>query len=262
SRWNLSRHFGESMTLGSRLRSWLQSTLHRSRMDNEMDAELRFHLQSFADDLIRSGVPREESLRRARLEFGAIDRAKEECRESRGVRFTETLWQDIRYGARMLRKNPGFTAVAVLTLALGIGANSAIFSLVNGILLVGLPYPRAEQLVSVTGAYPRGVVVAMREQIRTMDVAAYAEGHEFNLTGSGEAVRLSGTYVSAELFSILGAQAQLGRTFFPGEDLAGQDSFAILSYSLWADRFRSDPTILGRSIILEGVNREVIGVMP
>ncbi|HKN75091.1 MAG TPA: ABC transporter permease [Candidatus Acidoferrum sp.] len=250
------------MTLGSRLRSWLQSTLHRSRMENEMDAELRFHLQSFADDLIRSGVPREESLRRARLEFGAIDRAKEECRESRGVRFTETLWQDIRYGARMLRKNPGFTAVAVLTLALGIGANSAIFSLVNGILLVGLPYPRAEQLVSVTGAYPRGVVVAMREQIRTMDVAAYAEGHEFNLTGSGEAVRLSGTYVSAELFSILGAQAQLGRTFFPGEDLAGQDSFAILSYSLWADRFRSDPTILGRSIILEGVNREVIGVMP
>jgi len=250
------------MTLWSRFSSWLQSILHRSRMEIEMDAELRFHLQSFADDLIRSGVPREEALRRARLEFGAVERAKEECREARGVSLTETLLQDIRYGARLLRKNPGFTSVAVLTLALGIGANTAIFSLVNGILLVGLPYPHAEQLVSVTGSYPRGVVVAMREQIRTLDIAAYAEGHEFNLTGSGEPARLSGTYVSAEFFSILSAQAQLGRTFFPREDLAGQDGYVILSYSLWADRFRSDPAILGRSIELEGVNRQVIGVMP
>jgi predicted permease len=250
------------MTLWSRFSSWLESTLHRSRMENEMDAELRFHLQSFVDDLIRNGMPREEALRRARLEFGAIDRAKEECREARGVSLTETLLQDIRYGTRLLRKNPGFTAVAVLTLALGIGADTAIFSLVNGILLVGLPYPHAEQLISVTGTYPRGVVVAMREQIRSLDLAAYAEGHEFNLTGSGEAIRLPGTYVSAEFFSILGAQAQLGRTFFPTEDLAGQDSYVILGYSLWADRFHSDPTILGRSIELEGVNRQVIGVMP
>ena len=250
------------MTLWNRLCSWLQSTLDRSRMENEMDTELRFHLQSFADDLIRSGVPRQEALRRARLEFGAIDRAKEECREARGVSLTETLLQDIRYGARLLRKNPGFTAVAVLTLALGIGANTAIFSLVNGILLVGLPFPHSEQLASVTGTYPRGAVVAMREQIRSLDIAAYAEGHEFNLTGSGEPVRLAGTYVSAEFFSILGAHVQLGRTLFPGEDLAGQDRYVILSYSLWADRFRSDPTILGRSIELEGVNRQVVGVMP
>jgi putative ABC transport system permease protein len=231
-------------------------------MESEMDAELLFHVQSFADDLMRSGVPREEALRRARLEFGAIDRAKEECREARGVSLSETLLQDISYGARLLRKNPCFTAVAVLTLALGIGANTAIFSLVNGILLVSLPYPHPEQLVSVTGTYPRGVVVAMREQTRSMDTAAYAEGHEFNLTGSGEPVRLSGTYVSAELLSILGAQAQLGRTFLPGEDLAGQDNYVILSHSLWTDRFRSDPTILGRSIELEGINRQVIGVMP
>jgi putative ABC transport system permease protein len=250
------------MTLWSRFSSWLQSTLDRSRMESEMDTELRFHLQSFAEDLIRSGVPREEALRRARLEFGAVDRAKEECREARGVSLTETLLQDIRYGARLFRKNPGFTAVAVLTLALGIGANTAIFSLVNGILLVGLPYPHPEQLVSVTGSYPRGVVLAMREQIRSLDLAAYAEGHEFNLTGWGEPVRLSGTYVSAEFFSILGAQAQLGRTFFPREDIAGQDSYVILSYSLWADRFRSDPAILGRSLEIEGVNRQVIGVMP
>ncbi len=249
------------MTLWSRLRSWLRATLRRSDMESEMDAELRFHVQSYADDLMRSGVSREEAFRRARLEFGAIDHAKEECREARGVSLTETLLQDISYGARLLPKNPGFTAVAVLTLALGIGANTAIFSLVNGILLVSLPYPHPEQLVSVTGAYPRGVVVAIHEQVRSLDVAAYAEGHEFNLTGSGEPVRLSGTYVSAELFSILGAQAQLGRTFLPGEDLAGQDSYVILSHSLWTDRFQRDPTILGRSIELEGVNRQVIGVM-
>jgi predicted permease len=231
-------------------------------MESEMDAELRFHVQSYVDDLMRSGVPPEQAFRRARLEFGAIERAKEECREARGISLSETLLQDIGYGARILRKNPGFTAVAVLTLALGIGANTAIFSLVNGILLVGLPYPHPEQLVGVTGTYPRGAVVAIREQIRSLDIAAYAEGHEFNLTGSGEAVRLSGTYVSAEFFSILGAQAQLGRTFLPGEDLAGQDNYVILSHSLWTDRFRGDPTILGRSIELEGLNREIIGIMP
>jgi len=256
------------MTFASRLRSWLDSTLHRSHMESEIDAEIQFHLDTYAQDLIRAGVPREEALRRARLEFGAIERSKEECREARGVRFTENLWQDLCYGARMLRKNPGFTAVAVLTLALGIGANTAIFSLVNGILLVGLPFPHLEQLVSVTGTgdgsgtYPHGAFVAMREQIRSLDTAAYAEGHEFNLTGSGEATRLSGTSVSAEFFSVLGANAQLGRTFLPGEDLAGQDTYVILSHALWADRFRSDPTILGRSIELEGASRQVIGVMP
>src|SRR2546429_9244374 len=112
----------------------------------------------------------------------------------------ETLLQDIRYGLRILWKSPGFTVVAVLTLALGIGANTAIFSLVNGILLVSLPYPNPQRLVSVTGAYPKGAIVAMRERVHTMDVGAYDEGQELNLTGHGEPVRLTGTWVSAELF--------------------------------------------------------------
>jgi predicted permease len=171
------------------------------------------------------------------------------------------LFQDVRFALRQLRKAPGFTAVAMLTLALGIGCNTTIFSLVSGILLSPLPYSKPEQLVSVTGDFPRGAFVAMREQIHTMDVAAYAEGHDFNLTGQGEPVRLTGTLVSVELFSILGMRPALGRTFDPGEDIAGQDNYVILSHDLWEQRFGSDATIIGRSIELEGVDRQVIGVM-
>lgn len=174
----------------------------------------------------------------------------------------ETLLQDVRYGLRMLRKSPGFTTVAVLTLAFGIGANTAIFSLVNGILLDPLPYTNPDQLVSVTGTYPRGAFAAMREQVHSVDVAAYAEGHEFNLTGQDEPVRLTGTLVSAELFSVLGARPALGRTFNPGEDAAGQDNYVILSNALWQQRFGSDPSIVGRAIEIEGMSRQVLGVMP
>src|SRR5438477_4103997 len=181
---------------------------------------------------------------------------------SRGASFGEATLRDIRFAFRQLLKNPAFTVVAVLTLALGIGANTAIFSLVNGILLRPLPYPEPEQLVSVTGSYPRGAFVAMREQVRAMDVATYAEGHEFNLTGIGEPVRLAGTYVSAELFSVLGARPERGRTFYPGEDAAGQDNYVILSHALWEERFASDPTIIGRLIEIEGMGRQVVGVMP
>jgi predicted permease len=174
----------------------------------------------------------------------------------------ETLWQDIRYGLRMLLSNPGFTAVAVLTLALGIGVNTAIFSLVDGILLRPLPFSKPSELVSVTGTYPKGGFVAMREQVKSLDVASYFEGHEFNLTGQGEPVRLAGTLVSAEFFLVLGARPELGRPFYPGEDQAGQNNYVILSHALWQERFASDPSIVGRSIEVEGVGRQVVGVMP
>ena len=175
----------------------------------------------------------------------------------------ETLVQDIRYGLRILWKSPGFTAVAVLTLALGIGANTAIFSLVNGILLAPLPFQKPDQLVSVTpGAYPRGALVAMRDEVHSMEVAAYAEGHEFDLTGQGEPLRLTGTLVSAELFSVLGARPALGRTLHRGEDAAGQDNYVILSNALWQQRFASDPAVIGRAVEVEGRSRQVLGVMP
>ena len=250
------------MTLLARIRSWLRAILGRTRMESDMDAELRFHMEAYAEDLARGGVARQEAMRRARLEFSGIERAKEECREARGVSLLETFLQDLRYGARSLRKSRGFTAIAVVTLALGIGANTAIFSLVNAILLVPLPFSKPEQLVSVTGTYPKGAFVAMREQMKTMNLAAYAEGHEFNLTGRGEPVRLTATLVSAELFSILGAHSEGGRTFERGEDVPGHNAYVILSHALWQERFASDTGIIGHAIEIGGMSREVVGVMP
>ncbi len=127
-----------------------------------------------------------------------------------------SVLQDVRFSVRALAKNPGFAAIAILTLALGIGANSAIFSLVDGILLRPLPYPHADELVSVTGSYPKGGFAAMRAGVRTMDVAAYSEGHQFNVTGLGEPFRLNATSVSGELMTVLDVRAELGRTFTCG----------------------------------------------
>ena len=172
------------------------------------------------------------------------------------------FWHDIRLGCRMLSRSPGFTLVVVLTLGLGIGANTAIFSLVNGILLRPLPYSHAEQLLSIEGGFPRAAFSTIRDRSRTMDVAAYSDGYEFDLTGQGEPVRLVGALASSNLFSVMRVQPELGRTFQPGEDMAGRDDVVILSHALWQSRLGGDPSIVGRSINIEGAGRRVIGVMP
>jgi predicted permease len=234
----------------------------RQRQQRQLEDEIQSHLEMAKADRIDRGESAAQAEHSARLEFGNVGVVESVTRDQWGWNWVEDFLQDLRYGARMLGKNPGFALVAVLTLALGIGANTAIFSLVSGILLQPLPYSHQEQLVSITGVYPKGGLAAMREQMQTMDVAAYAEGYEFNLTGLGQPIRLTGTPVSAELFSVLGAEAELGRTFRSGEDLAGQNAFVILSHSLWQRQFASDPNVIGRMINLEGVARQVVGVMP
>jgi putative ABC transport system permease protein len=241
---------------------WIRSLFRGSQVDRELEEELAYHLEHKTEELVAKGLTASAAREVALGELGGLTRVTEQCRDTWRARWIETSMQDMRYGARVLYKSPGFTLVAVMTLALGIGANTAMFSLVNGILLRPLPFPTPHRLVRVTGSYPQGGLVFLRQQAKTMDVASYADGHDFNMTGWGEPVRLTGTLVSAELFSILGTRAALGRTFLSGEDLAGRDHPVILSHALWQQRFGSDPAIIGRSIALDGVGRQVIGVMP
>jgi predicted permease len=240
----------------------LRNLFHKEQFDRDLQDELAAHLELHIEDNLRSGMSPEEARRNALLTLGGLEQTKESIRDQRGIQWLETFVQDLRFGARMLRKYPGFTAISVLTLALGIGANTAIFSLVDGVLLRPLPFSKPQDLVSLTGTYPKGAFVAMRDQMQSLEVAGYFEGHEFNLTHQGEPVRLSGTLVSAEFFLVLGAPPEFGRPFSPGDDKAGQDNYVILSHALWQQRFGSNPNIIGRPIDLEGVSRQVVAVMP
>lgn len=260
------------MTLWSRFRSWLRTTLGRSRMESDMDTELRFHIEAYAEDLVRRGLPRPEALRRARMEFGGIERAKEECREARGVTFLESLTQDIRYGLRMLRKSPRFTAVAVLTLALGIGANTAIFSVVDAVLLRSLPYSHPEQLVTVSDApsqQPRAKggssyanFAECRAQNTVFSEMAGNQFHGMTLTSGGEPAELSVAIVTPEIFPLLEAKPLLGRAFLSQDGMQGAAPVAMISEDLWRARFSSNPNLIGQSITLDKRSFTVVGIMP
>jgi predicted permease len=260
----------------NRVRSWLRATLRRSRMESEMDAELRFHMEARAEDLMRAGLAREEAMRRAKVEFGGAEAIKEECREAHGLRFLDNLAQDARYALRTLRKSPGFAAVAVLTLALGIGANSAIFSVVDGILLKPLPYRHAGQLVGVElsplaldptlrGIAPEDYFI-LREQSRTFqDVGIYLEtdtDHDVNVTGFAEPERVHALHVTDGVLSVLGVPPMLGRIFTRADDSPGAPPTVILTFSYWQRKFGDDRTAVGRTLVADGVAREIIGVLP
>ena len=239
-----------------------RSLVRRREVEADLDDELRDHLERRAEEHAAAGVPPDEAWRLAVRSLGSVDRTKEQCRDVRATAWLDTLAQDVRYAARTLRRAPGFAAVAVLTLALGVGANTAVFSVVDDVLIARLPYPAPERLISLTGTYPGGAFAALREEFQTADVAAYAEGHSFTLTGDAEPLRLTGARVSAELFSILGVRPALGRWLRPREDAEGRDRYVVLGYELWETRFRRDPAVVGRSIVIDGIPREVIAVMP
>jgi putative ABC transport system permease protein len=231
-------------------------------MQAALDEEVQSHLRMAAQERIEQGESAEQARVSAVREFGNIGLVKEVTREMWGWGWLDDLLQDVRFGLRMLARNPGFTLVAALTLALGIGANTAIFSLVNGILLQPLPFAQPDRLVSITDSYPQGALVAMRANLRSVEVAGHSGGQELNLTGLGDPVRLDGTAVSANFFSLLGVRAHLGRTFLPEEDQPGKDNVVILSHALWQQKFGGDPDVIGRSVTLEGESRQIVGVMP
>jgi len=261
------------MTLWTRFRFWLLAVLGRARIEREMDAELRFHVEAYAEDLIRGGVALEEAMRRARLEFGGIEQMKEECRDARGVSFVESLLQDLRFGLRMLGKNSGFTAVAVLTLALGIGTNTAIFSYINAWMIKPLPYPQAERLMvfpshdtkkgwTMEGLASTASFLDFQKQNTSFEQTALWAGWNFNLTGDGAPALVEGGRVSWNYFDALGVKPMLGRTFTQDEDQPGTGHVAILGQGLWQSRFAGDGKIIGRNIKIESESYTVVGVMP
>ena len=254
------------MSLASRLRSWSQTLFRRDQRDREMETELRFHVESHADDLARNGLSPDEALRQARLAFGGVARTKEECRDATGVSFIESIAQDTRFGLRTLRKNPGFAAIAVITLALGIGANGAIFSVVNSVLLHPLAYNDPDHLVTIlhygTAPISPGNYLDYRDQSKSFETTGAAEAWSPNFTDVAQPEHLIGLRVTQNMLPMLGVQPQIGRLFLENEDTSGNDHEVIISYGLWQRRFSGDPSALGKSMILDGTSYAIVGVMP
>src|SRR5690242_1098434 len=250
----------------------LRSLFRRNRVEAELDDELRFHFEQQVETNIRSGMTGEEARRQARLSVGGIDQVKEECREERGVQHMENLLQDLRYGWRMLVKKPAFTIVAVLTLALGVGASTAIFSIVNSVLLRSLPYRDPDRLVRVFFNEPglglRDVRFSKPEmddlQTRSdvfEDVTPIFEGSE-NLTGVKQPERVDGVNGSFSYFSMLGVAPQIGRLFGPQDFAPGFSPLTVISDGLWRRAYGADPNVLGRTIGIDNDPFTIIGVLP
>jgi predicted permease len=252
---------------------WLRikALCRRWRLDRDLNDELQFHLAMRQEKLAESGVPADDAHYAARREFGNATEAKEMNREMWTFPFLETLWQDIRYGLRQLRRNPGFTAVAVVTLGLGIGANTAIFSVVEGVLLAPLPYPNANRLVEIFETLPRSGRVASisypnfrdwHRDARFFGRMAAVGGSDYELTSPGTPEHVWGIEISSGFFSTLGVKLKPGREFTVQEDQPGGARVAIISNRMWRNRFASSPHVLGKVVELNGVDRTIVGVAP
>jgi putative ABC transport system permease protein len=243
----------------------------------DVDAELSFHVEMRARELIEQGVPPERARALALRRFGDYDSSREECvaistRRERHMARTDymtELRQDVGYALRMLRRAPGFTAVALTTLALGIGANSAIFSVVQGVLLAPLPFRAADQLYRVTTLYPDGTpyslsppdFMSVRERTRTFEQVEAFSGGVFTMLGAGEPREVRGTNVSDGLLGLLGLPLALGRTLLPGENQPGHDRVAVLDHGFWQRQFGGDRSVLGRTVTIAGAPVEIVGVL-
>jgi predicted permease len=246
----------------------------RERMMEDLDRDIREHIEMETQDNIERGMSPEEARYAAVRKFGNVTRVKEETREVWSFIWLEQFMQDIRYALRMLRKSPGFTAVAVLTLALGIGANTAIFSMVNSVLLRPLAYRQSQQLYLVREIIPELSQTyptlptnlpnfrVWKRECHSFEDVAIVEPWSMTLSGYSEAEQISGGRASANLFDVLGVVPELGRTFLPQEDTPGKDQVVVLTDSFWRDRFHADPAIVGRSITLDGQPFQVVGILP
>ena len=263
------------MLLNQLTRLWRRLLFYarREELERELEDEMRFHLEMKTEENLAAGVETEEARYAARRQFGNLTLLKEVSHEMWRFILLEALLQDLRYGVRMLLRKPGFTLVALITLALGIGANTAIFSVVNAVLLRPLPFAEAERLVWVGGwlrnqTREAGVTPAdfldYSEQSQSFAqlAASISETVPANFTGSGEPERLKAAMVTANYLEVFGVKPAVGRTFFPEEDQPGRDRVVVLSHGLWARAFGADPAIINQTITLDGSNFTVIGIMP
>lgn len=258
------------MTWPTQIRTWLRGVFQRNRVENDMESELRFHLDAYADDLVRQGIPRDEALRRARLEFGPLESKKEECRASLGLRLWDETQADIRYAFRSLRKSPAFTIVAILTLALGIGANTAIFTLIDAILFRLVPVHNAQELYqlrihrpgsdSVQDAFTNPLWESLRTRQDVFSEMASWGNVSFDLSSGGAIRPADGIWVSGNFFSTLGVRPAIGRLIGPHDDRRGCPAIAVVSYGFWQDHYAGSPSVVGSSILLNAQSFEIVGV--
>jgi len=259
------------MSFVRNIASGLRSLFRKERVSQELDEEVNGFLEMAAEEKIKQGMSRKEALRAVRLERGSLEVAKEVVRAAGWESFVESCWQDLRFAVRLLRKDPGFAAVAILTLALGIGANTAIFSVVQGVVLAPLPYREPDRLVmvwlnnnnlkSITDLSYADFVDWQRSARSFEKMAAYA-WRGFDLSSPGTPEHLQGREISANFFAMLGVELAQGREFSTEEDRNGGAPVVIISNSLWRDRFGRSATAMGKSIVLDGVEATIIGVLP
>ncbi|HXM44491.1 MAG TPA: ABC transporter permease [Bryobacteraceae bacterium] len=248
----------------------LRSVFRRETVESEMDMELRFHSERQLEKYLKTGMSRDEAQRRVRMDFGGLEQVKEECRDARGVSLLETLAQDLRYGWRMLLKSPGFAAAALFTLALGIGANTAIFSLVYGVLLQPLPFKDAARLMLLHETTPRVGDVSVsypnfldwRAQSHMFSEMAAVSNVGFNMTGARQPENIGGLAVSPNFLSMAGIRPVIGRGFTPDEEKAGTAPVLLLSYALWQSHFGGDRGVIGQTIRLDSRTLTIVGVLP